>query len=262
MHEMVRVEEHECPHTYTKEEKLKKNNPPSPLHPSPEGAPSLPLVTTLRYTRGIPLAHTSTQPAYSPSYDNKIFKKFSMRTIESKVENKLSFQKEMGWVMEKKMPLLCISGGMTDEQGGRHFQELLEGILSLDCQIVVRGVGSEEYGKIFTKLAADYSHRFKIVPDEDVMRRKMYASCDVALFFAPDETELLNCLSYGTVPVTPEQKHLANYDPVQEAGNAFVADPMDSWNWFAALVRAIETYKLPYDWRTIQRHAMETVKGE
>jgi len=199
---------------------------------------------------------------FSPSYDNKIFKKFSLRTLESKIENKLALQKELGWVSEKKMPLLCIPGGMTDEQGGKRFQEVLEGMLTLDCQVVVRGLGSEHYGKLFTKLEQEYEHRVKIVKDDDVLRRKMYAASDMALFFADETEELMNCLAYGVIPITPQQKHLSDYNPIQESGNAFIANHETAWGWFAALVRAIETYKLPYDWRTIQKHAMETVKGE
>jgi starch synthase len=217
-----------------------------------------------RYTARIPLKQTDTikRPMFSPSYDNKIYKKFSLRTLESKIENKLALQKEVGWVNEKKMPLLCIPGGMTDAQGGKEFQEVIAGILSLDCQIVVRGLGSETYGKLFTKLEQEYGHRVKIIQDEDALRRKMYAASDMAIFFAHDPEELPNCLAYGTVPISPQQKYLSDYNPIQESGNAFVADPFTSWTWFAALVRAIETYKLPYDWRTIQKHAMETVKGE
>jgi starch synthase len=203
---------------------------------------------------------TAKRLSFSPSYDNKIFKKYSVRTLESKIENKLSLQKELGWVSEAKIPLLCLSGGMTDEQGGEEFQEVLEGILSLNCQIIVRGIGSEKYGALFTKLEQEYSHRVKIIRDEDVLRRKMYAASDIGLFFAENEDELVNCLAYGAVPVGPKQSHLSDYNPVQEAGNAFIADPHNPWTWFTALVRATETYKLPYDWRTIQKQAMQTVK--
>lgn len=206
----------------------------------------------------------ATAPSYTPSYDNKIFRKFSLRTLEAKVENKIAFQKELQWVAEPKMPLLCLPGGMAEEQGGKEFREVLPGILSLNCQLLVRGIGTEEYGKLFTKLEREAPHRVKILRDDEVLRRKMYAASDVSLFFAQDQhgEELLNCLAYGAVPVSPTQPLLQDYNPVQEAGNAFLADPHTPWTFFAALVRSLETFKLPYDWRTIQRHCMETVKGE
>ena len=206
--------------------------------------------------------NTLQQPAFSPSYDNKIFRKFSARTLEAKVENKLLFQEELGWVKEAKIPLLCIPGGMSAPQGGQWFKEVLEGILTQNCQILVRGKGSEEFGKIFTNLEREYPHRVKILRDDETLERKMYAASDLGLFFSGAETaELLNCLSYGTVPVSPAHPQLHDYNPVQESGNAFLADPETRWSWFAALVRGLETYKLPYDFRTIQRQCMETVQG-
>ncbi len=163
---------------------------------------------------------------------------------------------------EKNIPVVCIPGGMSDEQGGVEFQEVIDGILSLNCQIIVRGIGSEEYGALFTELEKQFPERVKIIPDEDAMRRKMYAACDMALFFSEDAEELQNCLAYGTVPVSPAQSVLNDYNPVEEAGNSFIADPHTSWSWYAALVRGCETFKLPYDFRTIQKQAMQSVKEE
>jgi starch synthase len=202
------------------------------------------------------------RPEFSPSYDNKIFKKFGTQTLEGKTENKLQLQEELGWVKERRTPLLCIPTGMSDTLGGKEFAELVEGILALPCQLIVRGIGSEKYGKLFTRLENEYSHRVKILKDTDEQRRKMYAASDMALFFAPNEEEIVNCMAYGAVPVSGEHTLLMDYNPVQEAGNAFIAHPYTPWTWFAALVRATETFKLPYDWRTIQKHCIESVKED
>ncbi len=57
--------------------------------------------------------------------------------------------------------------------------------------------------------------------DEDSVR-KMLAAADMALFFAPATTEDLKlALRYGVVPVSMPSTVLENYNPVQEAGNAF-----------------------------------------
>ena len=205
---------------------------------------------------------TTHRHTFSPNYDNKIYKKFSVRSLEGKLDNKTALQEELGWPEERRTPLLCIPGGMTDKLGGTEFAEVIEGILSLPCQLVVRGVGSAKYGKMFTELEGRHKHRMKILKDGEGLRRKMYAASDISLFFVPDGEELTHCLAYGAVPVSPEHDDLADYNPIQESGNAFIAAPHTPWTWYAALVRAIETYKLPYDWRTIQKHCMETKKDE
>ena len=134
----------------------------------------------------------------SPAYDNKIYKKYSARTLESKLQNKIFLQRELGFVVERKIPLVCIPGGMTDRLGGALMLEALPAILSQNCQIIVRGLGSPKYGELFTQLEQEYHHRIRILRDEDELRRRMYAGSDIALFFAADaeEEELHNCLSY------------------------------------------------------------------
>jgi starch synthase len=204
-------------------------------------------------------------PLLSPSYDNKIAHKYSARTLEHKVENKLKLQEEFGWPREPKVPALCIPGGMDDDLGGRLFKDVLEGILSTSSQILVRGVGSQEYGELFTTLEHKHRHRVRILKDEPVNLRKMYAAADMALFFATagrKDEATLTALSYGVVPVAPQYPPLENYNPVQEAGNAFTCEDVSRWTWFQALARAIETFKFPFDWWTIQVAAMETAKKE
>ena len=89
----------------------------------------------------------------------------------------------------------------------------------------------------------------------------MYAAADAALFLADPSTlpELRHCLQYGVVPIASECGALENYNPIQESGNAFLYEKLDPWHCFAAIVRATETHCFPFDWRTIQKHCMESM---
>ncbi len=196
----------------------------------------------------------------SPSYDNKIAKKYSAKTLDHKVENKTALQKELGWIEEPKKPVLCIVTGMTDELGGALMEQILPGIEELDVELLVRGRGAEKYGKLFTDLAKKHKGRMAILPDDEDSVRKMLAASDIALFFDEQKNtdDLNNALRYGVIPVCITQQSLSNYNPVQESGNAFLYEKATSWKCFAALVRALETFKFPFDWRTIQRNAMES----
>lgn len=202
-------------------------------------------------------------PTFSPSYDNKIARKYSSKTLEEKAKNKAALQEELGWVSEPKRPIICISTGMTDALGGHLLEKMVEGLLELPIELIIRGRGSQKYGALFTDLAKKEKHRIKIVPDDEVTLRKLLAGSDIALFLASSKEvreDICHALSYGVVPVAPEQESLENYNPIQESGNAFTFAEATSWQCFAALVRALETFKFPFDWRTIQRHAMEGVE--
>jgi len=199
---------------------------------------------------------------FSPSYDNKIARKYSVKTLEHKIDNKIALQEELKWPTEKKMPVLCIPTGMSKELGGDLLKEILPGLMTLGMEILILGKGSSEYGELFTKLTKEKGHRVAIVEDTEEEQRKMYAASDMALFLS-DATkldELQYCLNYGVVPVAPTSKAIKNYNPIQESGNAFMYDEISVWHCFAAVVRALETQCFPYDWRSIQRNCMEDAK--
>lgn len=181
---------------------------------------------------------------------------------EGKIQNKLALQQSLGWPAEPKRPMLCLPVGMSEKLGGKLLEELLPGLLALPVEILVVGKGSAAYGTLFTKLAREHRHRMHIVADKDEPLRLMYGASDMALFLSDPRSikELQICLSSGVVPVSPPSPTLDDYDPVQESGNAFLFESPGVWLCFAALVRAMETYKLPFDWRTIQRNGMEAIR--
>lgn len=198
-------------------------------------------------------------PTSTPATDTALAKKYSARTVEHKGSNKLALARMMEWPEDAKYPMLCIPTAITDASGGQLIEAMMPGILELPCRCVVRGKGSKKYGEFFMKLRQSFPHRVGIIPDDDVSLRLLLAGTDLALLPAKGcEEELHACLRYGCVPVAMPSDGLENYDPVQERGNAFLFEEGTAWQAFAALVRALETLRFPFDWRTIQRHAMET----
>ena len=195
----------------------------------------------------------------SPTANSNIHRPYGPTTLEYKIQNKVALQQELGWPMEPKRAMLCLPSGMSDQLGGELLKELVPGLLNMDVQLVILGKGSSAYGTYFTDLLKKYNHRIAIMSNDEKSIEKMYAASDMALFLKnPANTpELAMSLHYGTVPVAPATTALENYDPNQEAGNSFTFEKETVWNAFAAVVRALETFRFPYDWRTIQRHAME-----
>ena len=201
--------------------------------------------------------HTQT-----PVMDAAITHKYGAKSLEYKIKNKLELQEELGWTPEPKRPMVCLPAGMSDALGGKLMRDVLPGILSLPVELLILGKGSSSYGTLFTQLTKEQGHRVAIIGNDEESIGKMLAAADMAMFFAdPSKTpELLKALSYGCVPVSPGSALIENYDQNQESGNAFVYKEETVWHCFAALVRACETYRFPFDWRTIQRHCMESAQ--
>jgi starch synthase len=195
----------------------------------------------------------------SPSTDTSIPKKYSAETLEHKAANKVALQEELGWAPEPKRAMLCIPTGVSEKLGGELLKQLMDGLLSMPLEIVILGKGSANYGEYLTEVAKEHHHRIAIIPNDEKHIRKMFAAADMALFLtdATDLPELEAALHYGTVPVCPMTKKVKSYDPNQENGEAFLFEKITVWHSFAAVVRALETFRFPYDWRTIQRHCME-----
>jgi len=196
----------------------------------------------------------------TPAYDNKIYQKYSKKMIQNKEKNKIAFCQDFDLQYDKKVPLLCITYPLTEKNNIEIIKDVMNGILEQPVQIVLMGIGTQKYQDYFTELAEKNSKQIVIVPDNDENKRKVYAASNIILIPA-DSTECMkeaqNAMQYGVIPIISEQDFVEDYDPVQEKGNAFVYSEGSPWSFFATLIRALENFKFPYDWKNIAVSAME-----
>ncbi len=194
------------------------------------------------------------------AYDNKIYSKFSKKTIEKKSLNKEEFQKEFSLIPEKKTLLLGITTELTDNNGFELLEDLLAGIENLDIQLAIKGVGTAKFQQLIVDFADKHQGKVTVLEDNEDNLRKLYAAADAVVFFTLNketEQEIANALSYGVVPIAPALKGvLDDYNPNQESGNAFIFKEGSIWSAYEALVRANENYRFPYDWKTICKNAI------
>ncbi len=195
----------------------------------------------------------------TPAYDNKIYQKYSKKTIQNKEKNKIAFCQDNDLTYGKKIPLLCITYPLTDTNNLAMLQDVMNGIMEQPVEIVLIGVGTKKYQQYFTELAEKNHQKIVIVADSDENRRKVYAASDMILCAADSEEcakEAEAAMQYGVIPITPPQSFVEDYDPIHEKGNAFVYAKGSPWSFFANFVRAFENFRFPYDWKNIQVEAM------
>ncbi len=222
--------------------------------------PPLPRSGLFCYNKRKP-THTSRTQMHSDS-NLTARKNNHAKVLEEKAAAKAALQEELGWPEEARAALVCLPAGMTEQLGGKLLEDLIPGLLSLPIQLVILGKGSANYGTLFTDLAKKHSHRVAIVPNKKDVIDAVMAASDMALFLASTEgmSEVHDCLAHGVVPIAPEDSNLQNYNPNQESGTAFTYEDPTVWNAFGALVRALETFKFPFDWKTIQKQCMESAE--
>ena len=64
-------------------------------------------------------------------------------------------------------------------------------------------------------------------------------------------------LEKGAIAVIKEDVNpiFENYSPDQETGNSFIFDRSDKYAVFAAIIRALENHKFPYDWKNLKEES-------
>lgn len=197
---------------------------------------------------------------FNPAYDTQIYQKFDKNTIENKIKNKEAFCEETGLPFDKRIPLMGITFPLTDKNNLSMLQDIMNGILEQPVQMVLTSIGTEKYQSFFTGLAENNSNKIALVENSDAEKRKIYAAADILLAPADSEEcveEALRAMGYGVVPISPLLDFTEDYNPNKERGNAFVYLKNSPWSFFANIIRSMETFRFPYDWRNIQVSAME-----
>ena len=179
--------------------------------------------------------------------------------LQNKEKNKIAFCQDFGLNYNKKTPLLCLTFPLTEKNNLNMLQDVIQGILEQDVVLAVTGIGTKKFQDFFNELAKDDSRRVAIIPDNDGNKRKIYAAADIYLATAATEEckeEIEKSMNYGVIPICPDNDLVTDYDGAKEEGDGFIFDGKSPWSFFASFIRAMENFKFPYDWRTLQVAAM------
>lgn len=129
----------------------------------------------------------------------------------------------------------------------RRLKVILEGIKFLDVEVVILADSDADGLK---------SDKLKILPYERMNRIKLLQAADMAMIFSFTDIEEL--LFNGVIPISGSRPEITDYNPNRETGNSFIYKKEEPWSIFAALVRAVETFKFPYDWKHIVRQGVSS----
>jgi starch synthase len=147
-------------------------------------------------------------------------------------------------------------------------EQALPQLLELGLQVVVIGAGDRRYEDVFRRWAGERPRQVAVAIGFDAaLAQRIYAGADMLWMpsrFEPGGLAQLIALRYGTIPVVRATGGLADtirdYDPTLKKGNGFRFGPYDAWQFFAAVVRAAETFRHSDVWAwLVQRDMREDV---
>ena len=140
---------------------------------------------------------------------------------------------------------------------------LLKGCLAVKAKVMV--IDSQQPSDINNLGELGEKHEGHVIwynPDTDNSGKgreekeidRLLLAADMAIVFSEQMDLIKLLLSYGVILIAGEKSpFLENYKPNEETGNAFLFKKLNSWSVYASLVRALETFKFPYDWGNIVR---------
>jgi starch synthase len=126
------------------------------------------------------------------------------------------------------------------------------------------GTGEQHYHNLFSRIADQYPRQAAtFLTFNALLASRIYAGSDMFLMpsrVEPCGTGQMIAMRYGSVPIVRGTGGLAdtvqNFEPDTGQGNGFVFSRYDHWMLFAAIVRALETFKHRGEWQQLQRRGM------
>lgn len=152
----------------------------------------------------------------------------------------------------KNAPLLIILVDDLDEYH-KELKKLTDGLsfLPINFRVLITDKSPSKDYKV--------RNSYKVQKDEV---KKFFTFAHMALFLSDkiSKSFLKEAIESDVVPIVQEDvKYLMNYTGPSEKGSAFKFAELNSWSMYASVVRALENFGFPYDWKNIIRAAKEAL---
>lgn len=205
---------------------------------------------------------------WDPASDRHLPFRYSAEDLTGKNENKRYLLAESGLPYDERRPLIGIISRLAAQKGFDTVEGALEELMALDAQWIVLGTGEERYERMFRGLAERYPDRVRtVIGFDDRLAHHIEAGADIFVMpshYEPCGLNQMYSLRYGTVPVVRKTGGLADtvFDwherraAGRSDGNGFTYNDATPFALTHALTRAVDSFRLPEEWRIIQRNGM------
>lgn len=200
---------------------------------------------------------------WNPSTDQFIYSLYDPQSVQRKNVNKKALQKEMGFKISSRIPLVIMISRMDPQKGVDLAIDALRSLVHLDWQAVILGSGDPVLEKSAKLLETDYPEkiRAKVLFDPELSHR-LYAGADILLMpsrYEPCGLSQLIAIKYGTIPVvrtTGGLKDTIVNALTETKGYGFIFPDANSEQTAGALFKALEYFKSRNKWGYLMQNAM------
>ncbi len=204
---------------------------------------------------------------WNPEKDKQIAKKYSIKNIEAKKENKKVLLEKFGLKYNEDVPLISMISRLDEAKGFDLVQKAFKELMKLDAQFILLGAGEKKYQTFFEKAVSTYPNKFACyLGFDDHLAHLLEAGSDMYLMPSKVEACGLNqmySLVYGTIPIVRKTGGLADtvedFNEKTGAGNGFVFIKHDEKSLLTAVKRAIKVFTEDKKaWLKLQKTGMKS----
>jgi starch synthase len=203
---------------------------------------------------------------WDPKQDRYLPRPFSARDLSGKREAKAALLAEMGIPVAPPAldrPLVGMVSRLIYQKGFDLIAGLTAELPELDATFVLVGSGDLLYERMWRDLAAAHPERIAAhIGFDERLAHLVEAGADMFLMpsrFEPCGLNQMYSLRYGTVPIVRAtgglEDTVTDYDP-EQGGTGFKFAEATPQALLDTLIRALEVFRRPREWRTIQLAGM------
>ena len=224
---------------------------------TPEGAFGLHDVLAGRQEPVAGIVNGIDTDAFNPANDRNIVRRFGIRSLDARSENRLALATHFGLHVDDSTPIVGIVSRLVDQKGLDILAAAVPGLLDRGARLAVIGSGDVGLEQTFWNLAIAHPGAVGVFIGYDArLAQRVYAGCDVFAMpsrFEPCGIGQLIAMRYGAVPLVRRTGGLA--DTVTPRTGFLFDDPTP-----AALEAAFDDLLTVFAdrdrWRRMQRAGM------
>ena len=204
---------------------------------------------------------------WHPEIDTKIAKKYSLKNINDKKENKKALAENFGFDYDEKVPVIGMISRLIEDKGLDLIKKAFPQLMKLNIHLILLGTGDKQLHKFFMSMAQKHSDKFScFIGFDDKLAHLIEAGSDMFLMpskFEPCGLNQMYSLMYGTVPIARKTGGLADtvqpYNSKNGTGNGFLFEKYTATDMLSAIKKALKIYSGDKDtWQSIMKNGMKS----
>ncbi len=201
---------------------------------------------------------------WNPLADNLIYRKYDVKSIEAKIDNKKALCAKFGLQLKESVPVIGAICRLVEQKGFDLVLEVMDELLKLDLQYVMLASGDPGLEKKFESYQKKHSHKMGIhFGFDEELAHLIEAGSDMFLMpsrYEPCGLNQMYSMRYGTVPVVRATGGLD--DTVEDhsgtgKGTGFKFEKYDSKELLKTVQRALKVFHQPEEWKQLMRNGMQ-----